>query len=95
MAGARPKISATRLISRWACSPSNMSRMTVRLTIVAPPAASPWTTRPANSSSKVGAKVQATDATAYTLIEARMTGRRPSESDSGPWKMLIAAKASR
>ena len=39
MAGATPKINATRLISRCACSPSNMSRMMVRLTIVAPPAA--------------------------------------------------------
>ena len=61
MAGARPKISATRLIRRWACSPSYMSRMTVRLTIVAPPALRPWTTRPASSSSKVGATVQASE----------------------------------
>ena len=61
MAGARPKINATRLIRRCACSPSYMSRMTVRLTIVAPPALRPWTIRPAISSSKVGATVQASE----------------------------------
>ena len=64
IAGATPKITATWLIIRWAFGPSKRSRMTVRLTIVEPPAASPWATRPTSSHSSDGANAQATDATA-------------------------------
>src|SRR6476661_2352168 len=94
IAGATPKMTATWLIIRCALGPSNRSRITVRLTIVDPPAARPWATRPTRSHPSDGAKAHATDATAYTASEPRMTGRRPIASDSGPWKRLIDAKAS-
>ncbi len=93
-AGATPKITATWLIIRCAFGPSKRSRMTVRLTIVEPPAASPWATRPTSSHSSVGANAHATDAAAYTTSEPMITGRRPMASDSGPWKRLIDANAS-
>ena len=94
IAGATPKITATWLIIRWALGPSKRSRMTVRLTIVEPPAARPWATRPTSSHSSDGANAHATDATAYTSSEPMITGRRPTASESGPWKRLIDANAS-
>ena len=94
IAGAMPKMTATWLISRCASAPSKRSRMIVRLTIVEPPAASPCTTRPTSNHSSDGAKAHATDATPYAASETTMTGLRPIASDSGPWKTLIAAKAS-
>ena len=84
IAGATPKMTATWLIIRWAFGPSKRSRMTVRLTIVEPPAARPWATRPTSSHSSDGANAHATDATAYTSSEPMITGLRPTASDSGP-----------
>lgn len=94
IAGAIPKIITTRLMSRWATSPSKRSRMTVRLTMTPAPALSPWTTRKRRSQPKVGANAVASEASAYTATPQVSMGRRPMASERGPWKMLITAKAS-
>ena len=61
-AGATPKIIMTRLMSRWASAPSNMSRTMVRLTITPPPALSPCSTRNPRSTGRLVENAQPTEA---------------------------------
>jgi hypothetical protein len=90
-----PKIIETWLIRRCASWPCNTSRITARPTIRPTPALNPCSAR---NHSSIGSEVdsaQPTEASTNTTRPARITGRRPSASESGPCTRLIAAYASR
>src|SRR5690625_4416772 len=93
IAGAMEKIIITWLMSFCACAPANRSRMTTRETIVAAPANDPCRNRATKSHPRLGASAASTFAAAKLVRPAIITGLRPTASESGPWKMLITAKA--
>ncbi len=94
IAGASPKIICTWPIARCAAGPVSRSGITARATMVPPPAQRPWITRKTSSTGRFGASAQPTEARVKIAVEAMITGRRPSASDSGPWNRLITANAS-
>ena len=91
-AGARLNSIVTCDISRWAIGPSYVSRMIARPTTMPAPADMPCSARQASRVSIVGASAQPMDAATKTSRFARITGRRPNESDSAPWNSVMIAK---
>ncbi len=84
IAGATPKIIEMLLISRCASSPCSASRTTARPTIRPTPADRPWMARKNSICGIVSDIAQPTEARPNTAMPARITGRRPRASDSGP-----------
>ena len=91
MAGATPKIIETVDISRCAAAPSKQSRMIARPTIRPAPADIPCSARNTSNSPMLVDSAQPIEASTNAATPTRMTGRRPSASDTGPCNSDISA----